>query len=156
MSRKSSRVLVIDACVARAAGETEHPVSSACRACLVAVKDICHRVALSEELRQEWNEHQSRFTRKWQVSMATRHKPLQIVKTAELQLDYSGLSPSERQAVAKDQHLLEAALAADRVIVTIDDALRDALGRMPKKLRRLKTICWIHPVDDGVGALERL
>jgi hypothetical protein len=156
MTRKPSRLLVIDACVAQSAGETEHPVSSACRKFLIAVKEICHRAVLSEPLADEWKRHQSRFTRKWRVSMAARKKPVQIVTTAEVQVDFAGLPDSVQRAVGKDRHLLEAAMAGDRIIVTLDEKLRNALRQLPKRIRWVKTIRWINPVVDGVAALEKL
>lgn len=156
MSRKTSRLLVIDASVVRSAGETEHPVSSACRECLLAIRSICHRVALTEEMRVEWDRHMSRFARKWQRSMAARRKPRQIVNPAEIRLDIEGLSVTDQWAVQKDRCLLEAAFSADRVIVTRDDAFRQALARIPQKERWLETITWINPVSDGVAALESL
>lgn len=156
MNRPTSRLLVIDASVVRSAGETEHPVSAACRECLQAVHRICHRVVLTVEMREEWNRHSSRFTRKWRRSMAARRKPIQTVSPTELSLNIKDLSQTDRRAIQKDRCLLEAAYSADRVIVTRDDSLRQVLTRMPQGRQWLETITWINPVSDGVAALERL
>lgn len=156
MNRPASRLLVIDASVVQSAGETEHPVSSACRECLQAVHRICHRVALTAEIREEGDRHMSRFTRKWRRSMAARQKPVQTISGTALSLNIRGLSETDQRVVQKDRCLLEAACSADRVIVTRDDSLRQVLARMPQGRQWLETITWINPVSDGVAALERL
>ena len=81
--RRGSRLIVVDACVVRAAGETEHPRSSACRNCLEEIRTICHRVAISPVLKDEWDRHMSRFSRKWRRSMAARQIPLQIIEPVD-------------------------------------------------------------------------
>ena len=43
------RRLVIDATVAHSAGETEHPVSSACRKFLSTTTELGHRVVMTAE-----------------------------------------------------------------------------------------------------------
>ena len=153
MSKKRSRVLVIDASVARAAGETEHPVSSACRRFLRAVLEICHRVAVNEEIRAEWQKHQSRFTRKWRRSMAARKKPLSDIPVVPTGLDLERFAPRHREAVKKDLCLLEAALAADCEIVTLDDALCRALASSPAGTRLRNRITWHNPVTNGTELL---
>ena len=70
MAKVPSRVLVIDSSIARAAGDTSnHPTARNCCDFLQAVLDVCHRIALTDPLRDEWNKHQSRFARTWRVSM---------------------------------------------------------------------------------------
>ncbi len=63
-ANKHSRLLVVDASVARSAGETENPVSSCCRNALFAILTICHHVVMTEAIQSEWNRHMSRFMRK--------------------------------------------------------------------------------------------
>jgi len=148
-----SRLLVIDASVARSAGETEHPVSSSCRAFLLAVLKICHRVAVTTDIREEWQRHQSRFTRKWRCSMAAPQKPLRDIKPVSAGLNIPAFAPPQQVAIEKDLGLLEAALGADGVIVTRDDALRKALGTTPQGSRLRDRITWYNPVTDGTEPL---
>ena len=131
-------------------------MSSSCRNCLEAIRRICHRVAVTPVIGEEWDRHMSRFSRKWRRSMAARRKPLQPVPAAALALETEGLSEKDAQAIEKDRCLLEAAFSADRIIVTRDDALRSALSRTPKGTKLVSTITWINPVTDGVAALEHL
>jgi hypothetical protein len=150
------KLLVVDASVVRAAGDTEHEVSTACRSSLEAIRHICHRVAVTPEIRDEWDRHMSRFSRKWRRSMAARRKPLQPVTATDLVLDMAGLSENECVAIEKDRCLLEAAVSADRIIVTLDDALRSILAKTPQNAQLLASITWVNPVKDGAEALERL
>ena len=51
---------------------------------------------------------------------------------------------------------LGAALAADRIIVTRDDALRRALAERADGTALLQSLKWINPVTDGAEALKGL
>jgi hypothetical protein len=156
VAARRTRLLVVDASVARSAGETEHPVSSACRACLEAILLICHRVAVTPAIRDEWDRHMSRFSRKWRRSMAARRKPLETVATAAVPIEVTAYSSPAREQIEKDACLLEAAIAADRIIVTRDDSLRLALSRRPDGTALVQSIKWINPVTDGARSLEAL
>jgi hypothetical protein len=52
-------------------------------------------------------------------------------------------------------HLLQAAFAAEKEIVTLDDNLIDALKSQPEGKKLYKQIEWQHPVRDGVAKLKR-
>lgn len=153
MTKKKPRELVVDACVARSAGETEHPVSSACRVLLRHILEICHHVVLDRNLSDEWGRHQSRFTRKWRREMAARQKPLRVIVPDPSGLGLEKFPEDARMAVEKDLHVLETALSSGQEIVTSDDALFRALGTI-KAGERLRTrITWHHPVRDGISNL---
>lgn len=47
MKKVTSKRLVIDACVARSAGETDHPISAACRGYLLDILAICHKIVMT-------------------------------------------------------------------------------------------------------------
>ena len=53
MANQGSRRLVIDADVVHSAGETEHPVSSACRRFLETVLDVGHQVVMTDAIMAE-------------------------------------------------------------------------------------------------------
>jgi len=151
-----SRILVVDASVMRSAGETEHPISSSCRRCLETIRCICHRVAVTPGIRDEYKRHMSRFSRKWQRSMAARRKPLTTVTPATVTIALVAYQEADREAIEKDLCLLEAALAADRVIVTRDDALQNALAKRPDGTALLRSIRWINPVAATTQQLRSL
>jgi hypothetical protein len=151
MKRGSSLRIVIDASVARSAGETEHPVSSACRKYLLAVLEKCHRAVVTDDILEEWDRHQSNFTRKWRRSMAARKKPLSTVEPTPVNLDLEAFSEVHRAAVEKDLRLLEAAIATDRVIATRDDAFRVALGTTRRGRSVRDRLTWHNPVTDDTA-----
>jgi len=153
---KQGRLLVVDASVARSAGESENLVSSSCRECLEAIRLICHRVAMTPDIQEEWDRHMSRFTRKWRRSMAARRKAIRRVDPASIPLNLDAYSASAKSAIEKDLHLLQAALAADRVIVTRDDSLRAALDGRPDGVALAGTIKWINPITDDLEVLNSL
>ena len=75
MAKVRSRMLVIDASIAMAAGERSmHPTSRNCREFLQAVLAVCHRMVLTKPIQEEWNEHQSAFARRWRTAMMARKK----------------------------------------------------------------------------------
>ena len=156
MTKIRRRLLVVDASVVHSAGETDHPVSSSCRNCLDAILNICHKVAVTPAILEEWNRHTRRFARKWRRSMAARKKPLQSVAPASVRINLSAYTGSARAQIEKDMCLLEAALGAEKIIVTRDDSLKKALAQRPDGKALLKSIKWINPLADGAAALEAL
>ncbi len=157
-AHKRSKLLVVDACVARSAGETEHPVSSCCRNSLVAILTICHRVVMTDAVQSEWNHHMSRFTRKWFRSMVAKKKVHRCegVQLSHVEEAYEGLSAVERDGLQKDLRLVEAACAGDGIVVTRDNAIQGIWRRCHDRLGVPKPITWVNPVTDGVQALEHL
>jgi hypothetical protein len=157
-TNRRSRLLVVDASVAQSAGETEHPVSSCCRDSLFAILTICHRVVITEAIQDEWNRHMSRFTRKWLTSMWARKKvhPCEGVPLSHVDEACDGLSAAEQDGLRKDLCLVEAACAADGIIVTRDEVIQAIWDKCHDRLGVPKPITWINPIIDGVPALERL
>jgi hypothetical protein len=145
-----SRDLVVDASVMRAAGETVHPTSSSCRNTLKAVIEICHHVLISEPIEAEWDKHESRFSRKWKIAMMNKRK---VGRTS------SSLAPiilkkakeTDRKIIEKDRHLLDAAYAHGRIIITLDNKIQKALQRTGNE-KMLQEIRWLNPchctIDD--------
>jgi hypothetical protein len=141
-----SKLLVVDASVVRAAGENEHPVSSANRDFLNAVLEICHRVAMTVQIGDEWRRHQSKVTRRWRVAMYARKKIvlLQMPGNPDLRLRLTqGHDPVERDAILKDAHLIEAALSADRIVASLDEN-----ARVLFKAAELNVVTWVNPVSE--------
>src|SRR5437667_7245754 len=151
MPRKASAELVVDASVARAAGKTEHPVFRACRGFLQEVLKICHKIVMTKEIRQEWNKHKSRFASLWLSSMTARKKVVRVdyEENPELRQAICSLQlrDKERDAILKDIHLVEAALARGQTIVSLDDALWGLLRQIAASVPSLKPVVWVNPVE---------
>jgi hypothetical protein len=151
MATARTKRLVIDASVARAAASEEgtHPRGVRCREFLEAVLTICHRVVLTGDIREEWGKHQARFVRRWRRQMYARKKvdaleadPDPTLLERLHQLD---ATEAEQEAMAKDWLLIEAALAADHCVVSLDDTVRTLFAKASQKLKSLQTIVWVNP-----------
>jgi predicted nucleic acid-binding protein len=142
-----SKLLVVDASVVHAAGANEHVHSSATRKCLNWILEICHRVVMTEDIREEWHRHQSKFSRRWRVAMYARKKivELQLVIDEEFRdrMSGPGRTADQRAAILKDLHLIEAALQADRIVVSLDET-----ARMLFQVQELSTIIWVNPISE--------
>jgi hypothetical protein len=88
--------------------------------------------------------------------MAARRKPLQPVEPANVPINLSAYTKRAREEIEKDMCLLEAALGAEKIILTRDDSLKKALAQRPDGKALLKSIKWINPLADGAKALEAL
>lgn len=146
MAGRMSKLLVVDASVVHAAGESEKPDASANRDFLMQVLEICHRVAMTTQLADEWRRHQSKITRRWRVAMYARKKIvfLQVPVNPGLRGRLTrGHGPVERSVILKDAHLIEAALSADHIVASLDENAR-ALFRTAE----LTAVTWVNPVSE--------
>lgn len=136
-----SRRLVIDASVAAAAGQTLVPDSRRCREFLQAVLRISHRATMTPQLRAEWIKHQSLFAARWLAEMRSKRKVENFadVRNEELRADAPN-TPSAQ----KDLHLIEAALATDRIVISLDEPARVELS-----LKSTAEVMWVNPVNEG-------
>ena len=88
--------------------------------------------------------------------MAARQKPIAVIHPSEIKLRWEAYSDTSKAAIEKDMGLIEAAMSTDRVIITLDDSLRHALNERQDGKALLRKVTWIHPVRDGVAAIEAL
>jgi hypothetical protein len=161
VAKVRSRVLVIDASIARAAGDVSmHPTSRSCREFLQAVLDLCHRMAMTAPIQEEWNKHQSRFARQWRKSMMARKKLEMIEIPSHHSLEKRiKLAVADKRVVAiieKDRRLIEAALATDERVASLDDEVRDCLRDHCSKLPEVASVCWVNPKNPTEGAVAWL
>lgn len=155
-----SKVLVIDASVARSAGETEHPVSSACRQTLTSVLKICHKMVTCKEIDIEWKNHQSNFALKWRAAMQSKGKivRIQISEDSALpdKLKQLNLSHKKTSAMLKDAHLIEAARQTGLRVISTDETVRALFQSAAMRIDELKSICWVNPTSEIDNCLEWL
>jgi hypothetical protein len=162
MGKIRSRSLIVDASIARAAGPegSTHPTSRHCRVCLLAVLEVCHHLVMTEAIREEWDEHRSGFARAWLVSMFARRKVdrLDVAADSVFRERVTRAAPDEAVAaiMAKDCHLVEAARAADRSVLSLDDAVRDHFRRAAGQVRELRDVSWVNPCSADEDAIRWL
>ena len=148
---KGSKCLVLDADIARAAGgeNTKDERSKSCRDFLTVVQDTQHKVVSTEAIRSEWRTHQSRFTTAWFVSMLAQKKICWINAPADNDLrrkvEYATMSEKKRAAMLKDVHLIEAAFQADRIVISMDETVRQYFHEATHSIGILKQVAWVNP-----------
>lgn len=157
----TSRVLVVDASVVRAAGgvNATDPVPARARDALKAILSICHRVCLSAALRDEWKRHRSGFAQRWWRQMYARRKvvdcepPSCAAIVADIRA-FPSVSGSEADAVEKDIHLVAAALDADQVVLSWDTSAATVIRKVCADTRTTTSkivgqVLWIDPIADS-------
>ena len=151
MGGKDSRRLVIDTDVARAAGNEDsvHPTGQRCRGFLIAVYENGLRVVMTQEIRDEWSRHQSRFTREWRVRMNGRKQIVRIMPTSNQsllnRLQSVDVTNNQMHAMIKDWPLIEAALETDRTVASRDDVVRGLFTKACGQVGELRAIVWVNP-----------
>jgi hypothetical protein len=164
----AKRRIVVDTSVLRSAGgdAATFPTSKHCRDLLLAVLNICHKAVVGEALLTEWDKHQSRFARKWRLDMTKKKKIIRLHVPEQPGLRQQALavhaiSARDQDAILKDFHLAEAAIATDWIVVSLDTTVRDLLALACQEGDQLALILWVHPDDQdilewlGSGAMPR-
>lgn len=162
MTKVASRRLVIDASIALAAGNTAN-LKQVCQPhqdFLETVLVVCHRVVLTPDLLEEWNNHAARFARTWLRRMFGRRKVEVIQANPILGLEgrtcNTAQTDQQRAAIQKDMRLVHAALTTDKRIISQDDTMRALLARASEHVHELQTIVWVNPANAADNSLEWL
>jgi hypothetical protein len=66
------------------------------------------------------------------------------------------LSRKSEESIQKDAHLLEAALAADSAVASLDEEARSLLREFSKRWRRIQRVLWVNPAKPSDQALSWL
>ena len=154
MAKIQSRLLVVDASIASAAGDfSKHPTSQRCREFLLAIREICHRIVLTPPIQKEWDKHQSGFARKWRLSMVAKRKLaiIEIPKNQSMEMRFRKVvkDPSILAIMEKDRCLIEAALLSEKRVASLDEEVRTHFRSYQTSLPELMLICWVNPSDRG-------
>jgi hypothetical protein len=142
---------VIDASIAKeAGGQLEpHRRGAECRRFLAQVRSIGHRFATSRELQQEWSRHAADFAKAWYTAMVNRRKVhvFSSPGTPELEEIFLSLEIDDdvRRIIAKDLHLLNAALASENRVASLDDQARGHIVREFRASGVVANIIWVNP-----------
>ncbi len=161
MANQGSRRLVIDADVVHSAGETEHPISSACRRFLETVLDVGHQVVMTDAILAEWHDHMSRYSRRWCRQMYGRRRVYRIEKDEERDNNLrkridQAVHRDQKAIVAKDVHLIEAAIVTDRLVTSKDESARGVFKDASDQVSDLKQIVWVNPTCNNETPIEWL
>jgi len=148
-----SKRLVIDASVARSSGgeDATYPTSVHCRDFLQAVLDICHKVVMTQDIKEEWDKHQSVFALRWRRRMVAKGKfvflkEVSVDKELWDKIDLIAATDRQRADMFKDLRLLEAAIATDKTVISLDDkTARTFFSQAASEINALKDIVWVNP-----------
>ena len=162
MSKKKipSACIVVDASIARSAGppESNDERSVACRAFLMALRGVGHRVAWNAPIKAEWDKHQSHFAREWWTAMVSIGNvfPVPFVLSLELRqaIEDAGVDEGVKQAMTKDLHLVETAFASNHRVGSLDDKVRGHFARFVAHFESLGVVLWVNPEDADEVATE--
>ncbi len=157
-----SKCLVIDTDIASSAGgeNAQATRSKQCRDVLKTMLNSGHAVVVTEMISEEWRRHQSSFTRTWLRTMYGKRKvcKLDISANEELRGKIKQVTVEEkkRNAMLKDVHLVEAALEADKTVISMDETVRSYFDEIAPRVVIFKQIAWVNPVKDDEECLEWL
>ena len=155
MPAKGARRLVVDASVAGAAGgrTATAPIATRCRDFLETLRQetrCC--IVLPPKLNEEWEGHMTPFASRWLKAMARRGRvvvddvPLSNRMRREIE-HIAATKKSEVDALRKDFHLVEAAIAHDRTVVSLDELVRRLFKAAALSVRAIKQVVWVNPVN---------
>ena len=152
MRSRDLKRLVVNASIARAAGgvEATASVSVNCTEFLETFRDECsHRVVMTPELSEEWDENQSKFAATWLRSMIARKRfdyvDPPVNQALRDEIEGTATSENEIEDMQKDFHLLEAARATDQAIISLDETVRGLFARATQRVGEIRDIVWVNP-----------
>ncbi|MDE0469582.1 MAG: hypothetical protein OYL97_21250 [Candidatus Poribacteria bacterium] len=152
MRSRNLKRLVVNASVARAAGGkgATASVSINCTEFLETFRDECpHHIVMTSELSEEWNAHQSNFAARWLKSMIARKRFDYITPPQDTALsnkiDTTTTRERDIEALRKDFHLLQAALATDQTIISLDETIRQLFKQASQQVSEIRDIIWVNP-----------
>jgi hypothetical protein len=113
---------------------------------------------MTPEVYAEWKEHQSRLAFIWQRTMVAKKRIvfLNISPHVELrnQVANTPADSKNREAMIKDIHLIEAALATDRTVISLDDTARKLFSTASVVVRELRRVVWVNPAKTSEEAVS--
>ena len=97
---------------------------------------------MTREISEEWKRHQSRFALEWRVSMDARRRIDRINPPEDEELrdkvTVTATDEDKIEAMQKDFHLLQAALATDQTIISLDETV-------PRAFQTSISTSWRNP-----------
>ena len=152
MSKTVAKRLVIDTSVAGASGSGDAPdaTSKGCREFLLTMKDgTKHQVVMFDALELEWGNNQSRFARRWLIAMENKrrvfHTKVPTQRKLRHQVEHVAIKKTDCDAMLKDVFLIEAAFHTDRIVVSLDETVRNLFHQAAEKILALTRIVRVNP-----------
>ena len=151
MRARDSKQFVIDTDVAQASGDENatDPRAINCRDFLKEVRSQNHKVVMTRKISDEWKRNQSRFARRWRLSMDARKKVVRINPSEDEQfrdkITTTADNENKIKVMQKDLHLLQAAIETDKTIISLDETVRELFARATQQVGEIREIIWVNP-----------
>lgn len=154
MREKSFRY-VVDASILRASGaiDAQSDLARRCTEVLEKILKAGHRAALCDRLEEEWKKHASRRARLWWGTMLKRRRLVLHGDPKNNDLRRSLVSVQDqgvKSAIEKDLHLIELALAFDKLVVSLDAKLKAHLNQQAKLYRPARNLIWLNAEPERI------
>lgn len=162
MKSVKPKSLVIDASVAKQSGGhgAPKPSSRACRAFLDSMLLSPHQLVMTSPIAIEWSNHAAGYAKTWRVQMYSRRRVKKFVADEVPGMERRALSPllgeKQKAELKKDLHLVYAALAADQLVVSMDEKVRALLRKVAPKVVELARLGWVNPDTSEEQAIQWL
>jgi hypothetical protein len=152
-------LVIVDANVARSAGQPKPDAGAPAPQCVDALEAIRDRayhhgdlqIAMSQELLQEWAHHARSFALTWLYDLRSRGfvQSFSLDSTMQDSITRAATTVGQncRVPVEKDKHLVSLALQTDRRVVSNETRLPRHLANAAAHLALLSSIHWAHPIN---------
>ena len=174
MAQSVRKWLVIDASVGGMTGGgvvAEDTPHGRCRRCMRTVQANQYGIFFYPQTWKEWRRHRSEYAKEWLQQMYSR-KRVTIKREEEIpksilsvrlqrlvgkRIGLEILSDAVCTIMLKDCHLLEASLAADGIIISLDDKVRFHFTAATEIIGEIGEIVWVNPdkpQEEAIAWLE--
>jgi len=154
MMESRTKSLVVDASVIQSAGGTERPdPSGICSEFLEALYLIGHCVVMTPAIEAEWERHFMRFTLNWYTRVVASGR---TVEPENAQNDALREEIASTNAGLDDVHLLEAALATDKIVSSLERRARNRFRDVARQVHAVGAIMWVNPTNANETPLDWL
>lgn len=102
------------------------------------------------KLKDEWDAHKSLFARTWLTAMASRGRVIfdEVPPGKRMRREIEKAGAANQRDVAalrKDFHLVEAAIATDRTVVSLDETVRQLFMAAAQGVAAITKVVWVNP-----------
>ncbi len=115
---------------------------------------------MSVALSEEWNRHQTVFSKNWRAKMVGRKKltTIRVTENRALRerLEAAGRTKTMKDSMLKDTLLIELASAADNRVVSLDETVRGYFDEAAPSIAELREIVWVNPCREKESPIEWL
>jgi len=158
----ASKRLVIDTDITSAAGDerSKDIEAKTCHDLLEKVRETEHLFVITTDIWIEWKKHRSGFAQDWLQTMFARKLVVKLGDVRNEALKDKILhfvqGQKAKDATEKDIHLLEAAIATDRLLISKNRKDMERFIAIADRVGEIQAIVWVNPMNEKDSSLEWL